>query len=361
VEPALEDVFVARLRTEAAGAPGRSSPVGGDRRGKRPQVGKGRAGVQPAVEAVGLTRRFGDFTAVDGLSFALEPGEVFGFLGPNGSGKSTTIRMLTGILAPSAGRARVGGFDVATEGREVRPRVGYMSQKFSLYDDLTVGENLAFFAGVYGVPRRERADRIGRAMAAVGLEARGSLATGELPGGWKQRLALACATLHRPAVLFLDEPTSGVDPLSRRFFWDLVFELAAEGVTVLVTTHYMDEAERCDRVALLDAGRLVAEGTPRDLRRRVGGRMLEVRTSDPVRALGDLDGLAGVRQTTLYGARLHVLVGDDQGSGERVRGRLEGRGHAVDAVSPAPLTMEDVFAVLVGGTVDAGPEGSEGR
>ena len=361
VEPALEDVFVARLRTEGAGAPGLPSRSPRGRRRGRPEAARGRGRDGPAVEAVGLTRRFGDFTAVDGVSFALEPGEVFGFLGPNGSGKSTTIRMLTGILPPSEGRARVAGFDVATEGSEVRPRVGYMSQKFSLYDDLTVGENFAFFAGVYGVPRRERADRIGDAMAGVGLEARRSLATGDLPGGWKQRLALACATLHRPAVLFLDEPTSGVDPLSRRFFWDLIFELAAEGVTVLVTTHYMDEAERCDRVVLLDAGRLVAEGTPQELRRRVGSRMLEVRTCDPVRALADLDGLTGVRQATLYGARLHVLVGDDQGSGERVRARLEGRGHAVDAVSPAPLTMEDVFAVLVGGTADAGPDGSGGR
>ncbi|NIP57625.1 MAG: ATP-binding cassette domain-containing protein, partial [Gemmatimonadetes bacterium] len=300
VEPSLEDVFIANLDPD----PGRagdseSGPrLGGDG-GHRRERGGDEA--RPAIEVEGLTRRFGDFVAVDGLSFQVARGEVFGFLGPNGSGKSTTIRMLTGILPPSSGRARIAGLDVGTERRRIRPRVGYMSQRFSLYGDLTAGENLEFFAGAYGVPRREADARTARVLEAVGLEGREGVMTSALSGGWKQRLALAAAILHEPEILFLDEPTSGVDPVSRRQFWDLIFELAGRGVTVLVTTHYMDEAERCERVALLNAGRLVGLGSPEALRRSVAGRMVEMEVDRPVAALRVLHGLPEVRQATLQG------------------------------------------------------------
>ncbi|NTU84233.1 MAG: ABC transporter ATP-binding protein, partial [Chloroflexales bacterium] len=218
-------------------------------------------GAAYAVEAEGLTRRFGGFVAVDNLSLQVEPGEVFGFLGPNGSGKTTTIRMLCGLLAPSAGTGRVLGFDIGRESEAIKARIGYMSQKFSLYPDLRVRENLGFYADVYGVPRRERAARMAELVAMAGLSGREAELTANLSGGWKQRLALACAIVHRPQMLFLDEPTGGVDPEARRAFWDLIYQLAQRGVTVFVTTHYMDEAEHCHRIGLMYGGRLVALDT----------------------------------------------------------------------------------------------------
>jgi ABC-2 type transport system ATP-binding protein len=343
IEPGLEDVFVALLGGTGAASPATTvlSPGGAaDRR-----LGSDAATAAAAIEVEGLTRRFGAFTAVDGVSFAVPAGEVFGFLGPNGSGKTTTIRMLTGILPPSGGTARVAGHDVTRGGRAIRSRLGYMSQKFSLYDELTAAENLDYFAGIYGVPQAERRDRKRWAIEVAGLAGRESVRTGDLSGGWKQRLALAAAILHRPRILLLDEPTSGVDPLSRRTFWDLIFELAGDGVTVLVTTHYMDEAERCDRIALMNAGRLVAAGTPAQLRAAVPGRVIEVAVPDPLPAMRVARTLPGVRQCTLYGAKLHVLM---EGAGEAaLRNALEGAGHPVETMVPAPLTMEDVFAALV--------------
>jgi ABC-2 type transport system ATP-binding protein len=230
---------------------------------------------EPAVVVENLVKRFGDFAAVDGISLQVGRGEIFGFLGPNGAGKSTAIRILCGLLRPTAGRATVGGFDVAAQPEEVRQRIGYMSQKFSLYDDLTVEENLDFYGGIYGVPEERRREREDYVLRLAGLEDRRRALTGQLAGGWKQRLALGCAILHEPPILFLDEPTSGVDPLARRDFWDLIYELSEKGRTVFVTTHYMDEAEYCHRLALMYKGRIIAMDTPAALMRRAGKASME--------------------------------------------------------------------------------------
>jgi ABC-2 type transport system ATP-binding protein len=224
------------------------------------------AAAAPAVEAHELTRTFGDFTAVDRISFSVLPGEVFGFLGANGAGKTTAIRMLTGLLAPSAGAARVAGIDVAQDPDGVKRRIGYMSQRFALYDDLTVGENVAFFGAVYGLSGREVADRRARMLGRLGAEALAKERVGRLPLGWKQKLAFSVALLHEPEVVFLDEPTGGVDPITRRQFWEMIYEAAGAGTTVFVTTHYMDEAEYCDRVSIMVAGRIAALGTPAELK-----------------------------------------------------------------------------------------------
>ena len=229
----------------------------------------------PGVETRGLTRRFGPVTAVRELTLRIERGEVFGLLGPNGSGKTTTIRMLCGILEPSAGSATVAGIDVAATPEQVRQRIGYMSQQFGLYEDLTAGENLTFYAAIYGLTGDARRARVAEVVAFLEIGARLRQLAGELSGGWKQRLALGCALLHSPAVLFLDEPTAGVDPAARRRFWGAIHDLAAHGTTVLVTTHYMDEAERCQRLAMLSGGRLIALGTPAEVAAQVGGRTLE--------------------------------------------------------------------------------------
>ncbi len=345
IEPSLEDVFISLL------GPGRAPAAVPANVGYEPTLPKATSlpvAPGPALEIDGLTRHFGEFVAVDRLSFAVPQGEVFGFLGPNGSGKSTTIRMLTGVLAPTDGTARVGGFDLRREPHRIRPILGYMSQRFSLYDDLTVGENLDFFAGLYGVPSRLVPDRKRRALSRVGLDARETTSTGDLPGGLKQRLALASAILHEPRILLLDEPTSGVDPVSRRQFWDLIFELAGTGVTVLVTTHYMDEAERCGRLAMIDRGRLLALGAPDELRQTVGGRLVEVTVDAPIPALRIVRDLPGVRQGTLYGARLHVLLDDIDDSA--LHAALVQAGHPVRRITEVPLAMEDVFAALLGDT-----------
>ena len=219
-----------------------------------------------AVEIENLVKTFGSFVAVDNVTLNVRRGEIFGFLGPNGAGKSTTIRILCGLLRPTSGRATVGGFDVYTQAEEVRQTIGYMSQRFSLYDDLRVGENIGFFSGIYGVPKSQRETRKREILQMAGLEEREQTITGLLPGGWKQRLALGCAIVHEPPILFLDEPTSGVDPIARRSFWDLIYNLSEHGQTVFVTTHYMDEAEYCHRLALMYRGRIIAEGTPAELK-----------------------------------------------------------------------------------------------
>ncbi len=228
-----------------------------------------------AVEVQNLTKRFGKFVAVDNVSLKVSKGEIFGFLGPNGAGKSTTIRVLCGLLSPTSGRATVGGFDVATQSEFVKQNIGYMSQRFSLYDDLRVEENIDFFSGVYGVEESERAGRKQYVMRMAGLEGKGAMMTRLLPGGWKQRLALGCAILHQPPILFLDEPTSGVDPIARRNFWDLIYQFSESGQTIFVTTHYMEEAEYCHRLALMYRGKVIALGTPGELKEAAGLATME--------------------------------------------------------------------------------------
>ena len=302
----------------------------------------------PAVWADGLTKRFASFTAVDHLDLRIEKGEVVGFIGPNGAGKSTTIRMLCGLLRPSEGRASVAGFDVGRQPEEVREHIGYMSQKFSLYGDLTVHENLRFFAGIYRVPHRDLGERMRFAISMAGLEGREDALVRTLAGGWKQRLALGCAILHRPPILFLDEPTSGVEPEARRRFWDLIHELAAGGVSILVSTHYMEEAEYCNRIALINGGRLVAMGTPSELRQRsLGGDLFEIDCVPLGAALKALGGAQGVVEAAIFGDKLHVVLGEGGLSAEELPRFLAEREIRVGSVRPATPTLEDVFVKLV--------------
>jgi len=297
-----------------------------------------------ALEARGLTKRFGSFVAVDALDLAVGAGEVFGLLGSNGAGKSTAIRMLCGLLRPSAGEARVLGVDVARDPDEVKRRIGYMTQRFSLYDDLTVEENLEFFGGIYGLRGPEAARRRRRAVAMADLEGKEDLLTRALPGGWKQRLALACAVLHGPRMVFLDEPTGGVDPISRRRFWDQIDAMSAEGVTVLVTTHYLDEAEHCGRIALMHAGRLAALGSVAELKNVFAGRAIfEVECPRYLEALERLENEEWVVEASAFGTRLHVVVGDVDTGRRRILDRLaEDRNEPADVVRIVP-TLEDVF------------------
>ncbi len=302
----------------------------------------------PAILAQGLTKRFKSFTAVDHLDLSISKGEIAGFIGPNGAGKSTTIRMLCGLLHPSEGRASVGGFDVGREPEAVREHIGYMSQKFSLYGDLTVRENLRFFGGIYKVPRGRLDERMRFAVSMAGLEGRENALVRTLAGGWKQRLALGCAILHRPPILFLDEPTSGVEPEARRRFWDLIHELAAEGVTILVSTHYMDEAEYCNRIALIDRGRLIAMGTPSELRSlRLGGELFEVACTPPGAAVQALEGAPGVVEAAVFGDKLHVVLGEGGLAAGGLPGYLEGRGIRCGEARRVPPSLEDVFVYLV--------------
>ena len=302
----------------------------------------------PAVWADGLTKRFASFTAVDHLDLRIEKGEVVGFIGPNGAGKSTTIRMLCGLLRPSEGRASVAGFDVGRQPEEVREHIGYMSQKFSLYGDLTVHENLRFFAGIYRVPHRDLGERMRFAISMAGLKGREDALVRTLAGGWKQRLALGCAILHRPPILFLDEPTSGVEPEARRRFWDLIHELAAGGVSILVSTHYMEEAEYCNRIALINGGRLVAMGTPSELRQRsLGGDLFEIDCVPLGAALKALGGAQGVVEAAIFGDKLHVVLGEGGLSAEELPRFLAEREIRVGSVRPATPTLEDVFVKLV--------------
>jgi len=306
-----------------------------------------RAALEPAIVADGLSRRFGDFVAVDRLSFEVMPGEIFGFLGPNGAGKTTAIRMLTGLLPPSEGSARVAGHDVAREPLAVRRSIGYMSQLFSLYGDLTVRENLELFAGLYDLEGGRRQGRIGWALATSGLEDREGQLTATLPLGLKQRLALGSAVLHEPPVLFLDEPTSGVDPLARRAFWDLIADLAECGTTVLVTTHYMEEAEHCQRLALMNRGRLIALDSPAALEASLEWPILEVRTGDPARAAALFTGLEGVEDSTMFGRAVHVVVRDEAAARERIAAALAAAGIEVRGIARVRPTLEDVFVTLV--------------
>ncbi len=308
-----------------------------------------------AIAAEGLTRRFGDFTAVDDVSFEVPPGEIFGFLGPNGAGKTTVIRMLTGLLPPTGGRARVAGHDVAREPRAVRRAIGYMSQLFSLYGDLTVRENLELFAGLYDLTGERRERRIAWALHTAGLEGREKQLTAPLPLGLKQRLALSSAILHEPPVLFLDEPTSGVDPLARRAFWDLIDDLSAGGTTVLVTTHYMEEAEHCHRLALMHQGRLVALDTPAALKTSLGTPILEVRAADPSRAASVVSEVGGVKDVTMFGRAVHAVVDEENAARENIRAALQEEGVEMRGIARIEPSLEDVFVATVrraGGTVE---------
>jgi len=302
----------------------------------------------PSIVVDGLSKRFGSFSALHDVSFNVERGEIMGFLGPNGAGKSTLIRVLCGLLRPSDGRATVAGIDVVEDPEAVRRRIGYMSQRFSLYNDLSVVENLRFFGGIYGVAGRPLDERIQFAVEMAGLKGRESDLVATLAGGWKQRLALGCAILHQPATLFLDEPTSGVDPSSRRRFWNLIHELSADGVSVLVSTHYMDEAEYCTRIALIADGRLIALGTPHDLKRRsIGGELLELACGDIGSALDLVVAVPGVRDAAVYGNALHLLVDDAEGVAATVCGWLAGHGLPGATVRRIAPSMEDMFVYLV--------------
>jgi ABC-2 type transport system ATP-binding protein len=302
-----------------------------------------------AVELRDLSKHFGAFKAVDRVSLTVNEGEIFGFLGANGAGKSTTIRMLCGLLKPTSGTGLVLGTDVARDPEGVKRKIGYMSQRFSLYDDLSVAQNLRFFGGVYGLRGGAARAREGWALRMAGLEGKEDRLTGELPGGWKQRLALACAVLHEPRVVFLDEPTSGVDPISRRRFWRLIDEMSAAGVTVFVTTHYLDEAEYCHRLALIHAGRLVALGTVSELKSVfAGAAVLEVTAKHPGEALEAIDEAPWARETSVFGTRIHVVVDDADEGRKRIEERLDQENLGPAAIERVVPSLEDVFIHHVG-------------
>lgn len=294
-----------------------------------------------------LVKRFGSFVAVDRISLQVRKGEIFGFLGPNGAGKSTTIRILCGLLRPTEGRALVAGYDVARKPEQVRQNIGYMSQKFSLYNDLKVIENIRLFAGLYSVDRKELERRIEWTLEMANLKGQESLITGTLPGGWKQRLALGCAVLHRPPIIFLDEPTSGVDPISRRRFWELIHDMAKGGVTVFVTTHYMEEAEYCNRLALIFRGKIVALGTPSELKQSsMNGELLLVECSPLGTALEILQSVDGVMDAAVFGNALHLVVKDAEVAMPQLQALLAGRGIAVRRMEKISPSLEDVFVSL---------------
>ena len=313
----------------------------------------------PAIDARALTRRFGDFVAVDGVSFTVGRGEIFGFLGANGAGKSTTIRMLSGLLVPSAGTAVVDGVDVTRDPEGVKRRIGYMSQRFSLYERLTVDQNIRFFGGVYGLAGERLAARRRFVLEMAGLAGREDQLASDLAGGWRQRLALGCAILHEPRIVFLDEPTGGVDPLSRRRFWALIQRLAGEGVTVLVTTHYLDEAEHCHRIALIHAGRLAAIGTTSELKHVFAGRpIVEIQTTQPVAVMRRLDTHPEVEKTSVFGTDVHAVLRGPAVSVERLASWIREAGLDVGSAGTVLPSLEDVFLDVVERATDAAGRGA---
>ena len=339
--PSLEDVFVsaighrgdddhtaAAIATESAFTEPLSSPH--------------------AVVVENLERRFGTFMAVDRVSFQVNRGEIYGFLGPNGAGKSTTIRMLCGILSPTGGSGTVAGFDIRSQPEQIKAHVGYMSQKFSLYEDLTVDENIDFYSGIYRIPAKQKAQRKQWVLEMAGLTEHRNRLTALLPSGWKQRLALGCAILHKPPIIFLDEPTSGVDPISRRRFWELIYQMAGEGMTVFVTTHYMDEAEYCDRLALIYRGELIAQGTPESLKREaMKDDVLEVLCDRPADALEAVRNLAGIHEASLFGNSLYLVTPDADRAMVEVNRQLTDGGYHVSQIERIPPSLEDVFVSLI--------------
>ena len=297
-----------------------------------------------AVVVKNLEKRFGSFIAVNRVSFEVQKGEIFGFLGPNGAGKSTTIRMLCGILSPTGGTGIVAGFDVRTEPEKIKANIGYMSQKFSLYEDLTVEENIDFYSGIYRIRPENKKERKEWVIEMAGLQDRRHSRTGILSGGWKQRLAFGCAILHEPPIIFLDEPTAGVDPVSRRQFWDLIYELSGKGVTTFVTTHYMDEAEYCNRIGLIYRGDLIAIGSPDTLKTEfMQEEVLEVLCERPQDAMGEIEKLPGIKEVALFGKGLHV-VAQDAGKAARDIRHLLGTTASVEKIAPS---LEDVFVSLI--------------
>ena len=303
--------------------------------------------VRASVEVENLVKRFGDFVAVDHITFHVQPGEIFGFLGSNGAGKSTTIRMLCGLLRPSQGQARVGGHDVYTQSEDIKQKIGYMSQKFSLYDELTVEENINFFSGIYGVPRTSTRQLLGEILEMAGLQERRRTLTALLPGGWKQRLALGCAIVHKPPILFLDEPTSGVDPTARRQFWEWIYQLSEGGHTVFVTTHYMDEAEYCHRLALMHAGKIIALDTPEALRKAHRHTLLQLDSSDTPAALRIVERLEEVMDVALFGSGLRLRVTDPTSAETSIRRALQAQGMETKQLQVVEPSMEDVFITMI--------------
>jgi len=301
-----------------------------------------------AVEIHDLVKTFGTFVAVDHVNLEVRRGEIFGFLGPNGAGKSTTIRMLCGLLKPTSGSATVGGLDIATQSEAVKQNIGYMSQRFSLYDDLSVEENIDFFSGIYNVPRDRRAERKDYVLRMAGIEERRGSLTGLLSGGWKQRLALGCAILHEPPILFLDEPTSGVDPIARRTFWDLIYQLSAAGHTIFVSTHYMDEAEYCHRLALMYRGKVIALGTPAELKTSLSSHNLfHLEVSDLLGSMNTLEKIPGLSEIAVFGGGLHVTAADATRAVPEMRSALERAGISVPMIEPIQPSMEDVFVAMI--------------
>ena len=307
-----------------------------------------------AIAVNNLTRRFGAFTAVDKLSFDVQQGEIFGFLGANGAGKSTTIRMLCGLLRPTSGSALVGGIDVAQDPEAVKRRIGYMSQRFSLYEALTVEQNIRFFGGIYGLRGEALEERRAFVLRMAGLEGRESTRTADLAGGWRQRLALGCAILHKPPIVFLDEPTGGVDPLSRRQFWDLIGGLSREGVTVLVTTHYLDEAEHCHRIAIIHAGKLAALGTASALKDRFADRpIVEIQADNPVAVMEALEQSRDVEKTSMFGTSVHAVLRSKSVDLSQLRTALAKKDLTIRSASSVAASLEDVFLDVVETTAEA--------
>jgi len=304
---------------------------------------------QPAITANSLTKRFGDFTAVNDVNFEVYPGEIFGFLGPNGSGKTTSIRMMLGLMKPTSGEVDVLGMKVDGDTSKIRPRVGYMSQRFSLYNDLTVLQNLNFYGAAYGLKNAQLKERIQDTLRRAGLEGREHAKTKELSGGWRQRLALGAAILHHPEVLFLDEPTAGVDPVSRRAFWDLLYKLIAEGITVFVTTHYMDEAEHCHRLAFIQRGVIIAYGSPAEIKSEMmRGQVLEIAPSDPVKAVKVLraaqeNGSLPIQEIELYGSLVHVVAPDMKKHQRTIEHELRQADLRIEHADIIEPSLEDVF------------------
>jgi len=338
-DPTLENVFVAKLRALGQGAPTAEFPTQHDHSNLRGQI---------AMGATNLTKQFGDFTAVHNVSLQICNGEVYGLLGANGAGKTTTIRMLCGLLEPTSGAMELAGMQGNLRTEAVRTRIGYMSQKFSLYDDLTIRENLDFFAGVYGVPDRDREEKIRWALSFSGLEGKENQITGSLPGGWKQRVAFGAAIMHEPDILFLDEPTSGVDPLARRAFWTMINRLADTGAAILVTTHYLEEAEQCNRLGMMVAGELVAEGTPSGIKAQQSGHLIQLIVDQPQRAADLLKTGTESWRVSLFGERLHLIT--DEAPDLAIRQttqRLEASGLHVISAREDRFSLEDVFISIV--------------
>jgi ABC-2 type transport system ATP-binding protein len=307
-----------------------------------------------AVVVKDLEKRFGGFAAVDKISFNVEKGKIYGFLGPNGAGKSTTIRMLCGLLKPSGGYGKVAGFDIYTEAEKIKEHIGYMSQKFSLYEDLTVEENIDFYSGIYRVPYEKKKKRKEWVIEMAGLTKHRKSKTGSLSGGWKQRLALGCAVLHKPPILFLDEPTGGVDPINRRRFWNLIYDLADKGVTIFVTTHYMDEAEYVDDITFIYRGQIVAHGPPETMKRNVmKDSLIEICCMKPQEAMRVVKKLSSVKEVALFGRGLHIVVKEVEEAEPEIRLALEKERVGLQSIERIDPTMEDVFVSLIESTDDA--------